>query len=84
MLWEIIEGALKIDMISQFDKLLEVMNVSDDSTTKGIAKQLSEAAGRPICTTPVQSESAPSKPTVAFGATTVRMDGSNIHGKLIF
>ena len=68
-LWEIIQGTLRIDMISKFDKLLEIMNASDDPATNGIAEKLSEAAGRPICTTPVHvfPESAPSiKPTIAL------------------
>ena len=60
-------------MISQFDKLLEIMNASDDYAIKEIAKQLSEAAERPIRTTMVVSEPA-SKPSTS---------SPHSHGKFI-
>ena len=82
-LWEIIQGTLRVDMISKFDKLLEVMNASDDPATNGIAEKLSEAAGRSIHSAPVFPECASSEPTVASEDTTVPVDGTITHGKLI-
>ena len=61
--WDIIQNALRVGLIIQFDKLLEIMNASDDYAIKEIAKQLSEAAERPIRTTVVVSEPAPKPPT---------------------
>ena len=61
--WDIIQNTLRVGLISQFDKLLEIMNASDDYAIKEIAKQLSEAAERPILTTVVVSEPAPKPPT---------------------
>ena len=43
---------LKVDSITQFDKVLAVLDAGNDEF-KGIVKLLSEASGRPI----------PSKPT---------------------
>lgn len=61
--WDIIQIALRVGLISRFDKLLEIMNASDDCAIKEIAKQLSEAAERPIRTTVVVSEPAPKPST---------------------
>ena len=61
--WDIIQNALHVGLISQFDKLLEIMNASDDYAIKEIAKKLSKAAERPIRTTVVVPKPAPKPPT---------------------
>ena len=49
----IIDGSLRAGSIKIFLKLLQVLNASENSTTSGFAKQLSEKTGIPI---PLPSE----------------------------
>lgn len=64
-LWELIERGLHVHIITQFDKLLEVLCASDNPMTKGIAQRLSEAAERPIATSDPISEPK-TKPPVSM------------------
>lgn len=47
-LWTIIQTSLQINMITKFDKLLEVMHASENFVIQGLAQQLSDTAKRPI------------------------------------